>query len=146
MLYQNVFTAVVLTFSLSLLLAVLAKGAAIVLRVPSESVADLVVISMLGGIVASALVGALAVVLALAANAYGWDLDSVAIPMITAIGDMVTIPALYLATFAAGIARVTPVTGIVLSAIAVYVTVMGLRSGSPMVRRTLPARACRSWR
>jgi mgtE-like transporter len=136
-LYQNVYTAAVLTLSLSLLLGVLAKGVSVVLRVPSVGVADLVVISMLGGIGASLLVGALAIVLALAANAYGWDLDSVAIPLITAIGDMVTIPALYLATFAAGIHWVTPTVGSVLSVAAVVFTVRALRSNYAVVRRTL---------
>ena len=29
----------------------------------------------------------------------GWDLDSVSTPMVTALGDMVTLPTLYLATF-----------------------------------------------
>jgi mgtE-like transporter len=136
-LHQNVYTAVTLTFALSLLLGVLSKVAASVLRVPSESVADLVVISMLGGIGASALVGLLAIVLALAANAYGWDLDSVAIPLITAIGDMVTIPALYLATFAAGIPVVTPSVGAGLGLVAVVITIRAYRSGFPLVRRML---------
>src|SRR5439155_864639 len=81
-------------FSISLLMGVLAKTVAVVLGVKAISVVDLVVISLLGGVLSSAVVGALAVVLALASNAYGWYLDSVAVPIITAIGDMVTIPAI----------------------------------------------------
>lgn len=137
LLYQNVYSAIVLTLALSLLLGILAKGVSAVLGVPSVGVADLVVISMLGGIAASIVVGALAVVLALAANAYGWDLDTVAIPVITAIGDMVTIPALYLATFAAGIAWVTPSVGALLGAATVAVTVRALRSRHAVTKRTL---------
>ena len=136
-LFQNVYTAVVLTMSLSVLLGVLAKVASTVLRVPSTSVADLVVISVLGGVVASLIVGALAVVLAIAANQYGWDLDSVAIPLITAIGDMVTIPALYLATFSVGIAWVTPSLAAVFGLVAVVMTVRAVRSKMPVVRRTI---------
>ncbi|MEX2393565.1 MAG: magnesium transporter [Actinomycetota bacterium] len=136
-LHQNINTVVILTFSLSLLLGVFAKGAAGLLRVPSVGVVDLIVISMLGGIGASALVGAFAIVLALAANTYRWDLDSVGIPLITAIGDMVTIPALYLATFAVGIAWVTPATCVFLSGVAVFVTARGVRSRFQLTRRTL---------
>src|SRR5438094_971883 len=77
-LYQNIYSATVLTFSISLLMGMLAKIVAVVLGVHAISVADLVVISLLGGILSSAVVGALAVVLALAANTYSWDLDSVA--------------------------------------------------------------------
>lgn len=134
---QNLQTTVVLTLALSLVLGVLAKGVAVVLRVPSVGVVDLVVISMLGGIAASALVGAIAIVLALAANTYRWDLDSVAMPLITAVGDMVTIPALYLATFATALGWVTPLTCAVLVVVTVVVTVRGFRSRFTLVRRTL---------
>lgn len=136
-LFQNVYTAMILTFALSVLLGILANVTATVLRVPSTSIADLVVISVLGGLSASLFVGALAVVLALAANQYGWDLDSVGVPLITAIGDMVTIPALYLATFAAGVAWVTPSLSGLFIVVAVAMTAYGLRSGLPLVRRTL---------
>jgi mgtE-like transporter len=135
--HQNVEIAIVLTFALSLTLGVLAKIIAVALHVPSVSLADLVVISMLGGVGASVLVGALAVVVALAANAYGWDLDSVGIPLITAIGDMVTIPALFLATNAIGIAWVTPTTAVALTIVTVVMTVRSLRSGQPAARRVL---------
>lgn len=136
-LHQNIYTAVVLTVSLSFVLGLLAKVAATAFSVPSSSVADLIVISVLGGIGASALVGLLAVVLALAANTYGWDLDSVAIPLITAIGDMVTIPALYLATFAVGIAWVTPGLAGIFAVGAIVLTIRGLRTDMSVARRTL---------
>lgn len=136
-LQQNIYAAIVLTFAVSLLLAVLAKATSVVFSVASASVVDLIVVSMLGGIGASALVGALAVVLALAANAYGWDLDTVGIPLITAIGDMVTIPALYLATFAVGIPWVTPITCAIGVISALVVTARGMTSQLPIVRRTI---------
>jgi mgtE-like transporter len=41
------------------------------------------------------------VVLAVQSFRRGWDLDAVSTPMVTAIGDMVTLPALFLATFIA---------------------------------------------
>ncbi len=136
-LYQNMYSATVLTFSVSLLLGVLAKGVAVALGLPSIGVIDLVVISVLGGVASSIVVGVLSVVLALAAHSYRWDLDSVATPAITAIGDMVTIPALYAATFAVGLGWVTPsVTGI-LALLTVVLTVRGVRSRLPRARRVI---------
>jgi mgtE-like transporter len=136
-LYQNVYTATVLTFSVSLMIGVLAKTVAVVLGLPSVSVIDLVVISVLGGLLSSAVVGCLAIVLALAANSYRWDLDSVATPLITAIGDMITIPALYAATFAARLEWVTPSVAGVITAFTLVITVRGLISRLPEARRAV---------
>jgi mgtE-like transporter len=136
-LYQNVFSAAVLTFSVSVVLGVIAKGVAVALGIPTIGVIDLVVISVLGGAMSSVLVCALAVVLALAAHSYEWDLDSVAVPAITAIGDMVTIPALYLATFTVGIQWVTPVIAVLLVAASAVFAVIGVRSRLPLARRAV---------
>lgn len=136
-LYQNVLSASVLTLSVSLIFGLLAKGVALTLGIASINVIDLVVISVLGGIASSLLVGALSVVLALAANTYRWDLDSVATPAITAIGDMVTIPALYAATFAVGLSFVTPAVFAFALVTTVLVTAVGLRSKLLGVRRVV---------
>jgi mgtE-like transporter len=136
-LYQNIYSASVLTLSVSFLMGVLAKGIAAALGVPSVSVIDLVVISVLGGVLSSAIVGALAIVLALAAHTYRWDLDSVATPLITAIGDLVTIPALFAATYAARIPRVTAGVSAVLALITVVATVRGIVSRLPEARRAV---------
>jgi mgtE-like transporter len=136
-LFQNMYSATVLTFSVSLLFALLAKGVAISLGINTIDVVDLIVISVLGGVLSSVLVGVMAVVLALAANSYRWDLDSVATPMITAIGDMVTIPALFAATYAVGIRWVTPAVCGVLVVITAVLTVFGFASKLPRARRTI---------
>ena len=136
-LFQNMYSATVLTFSVSLLFALLAKGVAIALGIAAIDIVDLIVISVLGGVLSSLLVGVMAVVLALAANAYSWDLDSVATPMITAIGDMVTIPALFVATYAVGIRWVTPSVCGVLILLTAVLTVFGFASKLPRARRTI---------
>jgi mgtE-like transporter len=136
-LFQNMYSATILTFSVSLVFGLLAKGVAVALGIPSIDVIDLVVISVLGGVTSSLLVGVMSVVLALAANTYTWDLDSVAVPMITAIGDMVTIPALYAATFAVGVRWVTPSVAAVLVLVTLALTAYGVRSRLAAVRRTV---------
>jgi mgtE-like transporter len=137
MLYQNIYSATVLTLSVSFVLGLLAKGIAAALGLPSVSVVDLVVISVLGGIVSSAIVGAMAIVLALAAHSYGWDLDSVATPAITAIGDMVTIPALFAATFAIRIPWVTATVAAFIALVTLAATIRGLTSRLPEARRAV---------
>lgn len=136
-LFQNMYSAAVLTFSVSLLFALLAKGVAIAIGLSTIDIVDLVVISVLGGVISSLLVGVMSIVLALAANTYRWDLDSVATPMITAIGDMVTIPALFIATYAIGIRWVTPAVCFVLIVLTAAITVFGLASRLPRARRTI---------
>ncbi len=136
-LYQNIYAAAVLTFSISFLMGSLAKIVAVVLGVHAISFEDLVVISLLGGVLSSAVVGALSVVLALASNAYRWDLDSVAVPIITAIGDMVTIPAIYAATFAIRVPYLTPVAFAIFVALTIGITIRGLWSRLPAARRAV---------
>ena len=59
---------------------------------------DLVTISVIGGVLASAIALLVTVGMAVLSFRKGWDLDAVGTPMVTAIGDMVTLPCLFLAS------------------------------------------------
>ena len=72
-----------------------AKGAVI-------SFWDLVTISVIGGVLASAIALLVTVGMAVLSFRKGWDLDAVSTPMVTAIGDMVTLPCLFLASLLVG--------------------------------------------
>jgi mgtE-like transporter len=98
-LYQNVYIAVVTTFASSLWLAVLAKIAASAFGEPSISIWSLVTISVVGGALGSVFILLVTVGCRFCRTADADDLDSVSTPMVTALGDMVTRPDLYLATF-----------------------------------------------
>jgi mgtE-like transporter len=136
-LYQNVFAATVLTLAVSLAVAVLANAFAQAFGLPSISVTDFVVISLVGGILASLFVGAFAVALALRAYRRGWDLDSVAAPLITAAGDMFTIPALYVASFLVGIRWVSAGLAAALAVVAVVLLAWGLTTHLTTARRVV---------
>lgn len=136
-LYQNVYAATVLTFSISAALGVLAKALTEAFGVEAISILDFIVISLLGGLLSSVIVGAFAVTLAIGAQRRGWDLDSVNAPLITAAGDVVTVPSLFLASFLVGIPVVTPSVAGVALAITVFVTMRGLLTGLPLARRIL---------
>jgi mgtE-like transporter len=96
---QNVEVAVVTTFLSSLWLAVLAKLAAAAFGETSISVWDLVTISVVGGALGSVFILIVTVGLSVLSFRRGYDLDAVSTPMVTALGDMATLPTLVLATF-----------------------------------------------
>jgi mgtE-like transporter len=135
--YQNVYAVTVLTFVISLLLGVLAKTLSSALGIESISLIDFVVISVIGGVLSSVVVGAFTVLLSVRAHRQGWDLDSVAAPLVTAAGDAVTIPSLFLATFLVGIPWVTPVIAAAVTVIAGYATLQGVRTDLALARRIL---------
>jgi mgtE-like transporter len=106
---QNVAAALALSLSTSLVLAVLAKIVSVGFGVTGTiSIADFLVISVVGGMLSS--VVALFVVIGVTAACVRWefDLDNVHTPIVTTVGDMVTLPSLFLATYLAGIRWVTP--------------------------------------
>jgi mgtE-like transporter len=132
---QNVLSSLTLTFAVSLALAALAKSIAVAFDLRSISFLDFVVISMVGGVISSAVVLAITVGVAAGSARYGWDMDSVAAPIITAAGDMVTLPSLFLATYCVGVRFLTPVLGAITAGLAVAGLVGVLRSGLPLLRR-----------
>src|SRR4051794_39450147 len=135
---QNIVSSLVLTLSISLALAVLAKTVAVGFGLGHTiSVADFMVISILGGVISSVLVLGLTLGVAAASVRRGWDMDNVAAPLVTAAGDMVTLPSLFLATYLVRIPVVTPVIASVTSVAALLVLVLALRAGLPTLHRIL---------
>ena len=98
---QNVEVAIISAVLSSFYLAGLAKLVASSFGEDTISFWDLVTISVVGGVIASAVILVVTVVLSVQSFRRGWDLDAVSTPMVTAIGDMITLPALFLATFIA---------------------------------------------
>lgn len=135
---QNILASLALTLSVSLALAVVAKTVAVGFGLDNTiSVADFVVISMVGGALSSVLV--LGITLAVAAGSvrFGWDMDNVAAPLVTAAGDVFTLPALFLATFLVRLGWVTPAIAVLTAAAAVAALVAAVRKGHALgiVRR-----------
>ena len=133
---QNVLAAGALTLGMSLVLVVLAALVAVGLGLgASIGLADLALVSVGGGALAS--IPVLAATLGLAGGAvrYGWDLDNVTAPLVSSLGDVLTLPALYLATGLLGLGLVTSTLGWALAAVAVVALVAGARSSLPQLRR-----------
>ena len=133
---QNVLAATALSLSVSLALAVLAKVVAIGFGLPHTiSVGDFVVISVVGGAISSVIVLALTLGVAATAARRDWDMDNVAAPLVTAAGDMVTLPALFMATWLVDVRIVSPLLAGATAVLSFATLVLAIRSGLPLLRR-----------
>jgi mgtE-like transporter len=134
---RNVDVAILTSLSSSLWLALLARLTTAVLGQPSISLADLVLISVIGGALGSVLVLAITIGLSAASYRLGWDLDSVSTPMVTALGDMTTLPSLFLATFLVHNHVVATIAAILCAVVAIVATVRSFVARDPQVRRII---------
>jgi mgtE-like transporter len=133
---QNVLASITISLATALALAFMAKGVATAFGLRNTiSIPDLVVISVMAAILSSAVVLVLTVALAAGSVRFGWDLDNVMAPIVTAAGDMVTLPALYLATLLVGVSIITPSLAAALGVVSVAVLVLAVRSGLPLLKR-----------
>ena len=89
---RNVVVAVLTTFSSALWIAILARIVAAIAGQPSIPLSQLLIISVVGGAIGSGLILVITVALSAASTRLGWDLDSVSTPMVTALGDVTTLP------------------------------------------------------
>ena len=132
---RNMEVAVLTTFSSSLWLAILAKLTAAASGQPSISLGDLITISVVGGALGSVFILCITIAISILSHRRGWDLDSVSTPMVTALGDMATLPTLYLATFLTHRAGVAAAAAAVCTGAALYASVRSYATGDRVVRR-----------
>jgi len=134
-LQRNVYVAVVTTFSSALWLAVLSVLASAAFGEPSISLWRLATVSIVGGAIGSGLV--LMITLALSVLSYrrGWDLDSVSTPMVTALGDMTTLPSLFLATFLLRSDVIAVPAAVISIGVALYAAVRSYTVADRVIRR-----------
>lgn len=133
---QNILASLALTLSISLALAVLAKSVAVGFGLGHTiSITDFVIISILGGALSSVVVLGITLAVAGGAVRWGWDMDNVAAPLVTAAGDVVTLPSLFLATYLVGLHWVSPVLAVATAVLAIGAGAAALRAGLPLLRR-----------
>src|SRR4051794_6382059 len=134
---RNVEVAILTTFSSSLWLAVLARAAGAITGQESISIWDLLTISVLGGALGSVLILAITIALSAASTRLGWDLDSVSTPMVTALGDMATLPCLFLASLLVHNEQVPAMIAAITAVVAVAFTIRSYTVRDPFVRRII---------
>lgn len=99
---QNIYASMINTVLISFALGLMAWGVALLLKIESIGLVEFVLISMIGGIISSFFVLIITVGVAVTGHNRGWDIDNMSAPIITAAGDMVTLPALFLAVILIG--------------------------------------------
>jgi len=134
---QNASAAILSSLATAALLAVLAKVMSeMFVGGRSITIADFMVVSVIGAILSSAVVLVLTVAVAAFCARRDLDLDNVAAPIVTAAGDMVTLPSLFVATYLLGIHLLTPIIAIASVVIGVGAAMVGIGSrGLPILRR-----------
>ena len=110
-LFQNIYAATLLTIGTSVTMGVLARAIAALVGLETVSVWSFIVVALVGGLLSSVVVLAVTIVLSIQSYRRDWDLDSVGAPLITAIGDVVTLPCLLLASYVLEIPTATTVIG-----------------------------------
>jgi mgtE-like transporter len=134
-LVQNVYAATLLTVATSVTMGLLARAIAGLLGIDTVSALDFIVVALVGGLLSSVVVLGVTVYLSITSYRRGWDLDSVGAPLITAIGDVVTLPCLLLASYLAGLRVVTATIGIAALAAGAASLFFGWTSSREVARR-----------
>lgn len=135
---QNVLASGVLSLFTAVVLAVLASAVSTAFGVANPiSVPEFITISVVGGLLSSIIVLVVTVALAETSVRAGWDFDNVMAPLVTAAGDMVTLPALFLATFLVTDTPVSNGVAVVATLATVAVVPAAFRWGGQVLRGIL---------
>ncbi len=133
---QNVLATMSLTVVMSFVLAVVARVVALSFGVENAvGILELVLISVAAGIHASLVVLGASILLAVMAVRRDWDLDNLVAPSVSTLGDVVTIPCLFLASLLIGTGNWTLLVGGALVIASLVVAVASVRSHLADFRR-----------
>lgn len=103
---NNIYSSITLTIFTSIALAFIARGLLLLAGVKSAGVLHLLLVSFIGGFISGVILLVITFGIAFAAERHRWDPDNVTSPLITALGDFFTIPALaFAATFVLGVSN-----------------------------------------
>lgn len=141
-LHQNAYASLLLTLILSVILGFLAKLVADAFATPNIeyiSLSGFILISVIGGLISGIILLGIAILVSITGYHRNWDLDNMSSPIITSAGDMITIPALFLAAIILLKSPMELVTilSILFILVAVFCAVKGLKSNDAAVRRIL---------
>lgn len=118
---DNIRASFVITILIAFVIGIFSYAASRIFGYPVIDVTDLVLISVVTGVIAGAVVMGITLLIALISYRYGLDLDMIGAPTVTTSGDLVTLPILVLsATF---VMLLSPWIRLALGGIAVAATV-----------------------
>jgi len=148
-LHQNAYTSLLLTVILSVILGFLAKMVAQAFGMPSISLHEFILISVIGGLLSGSILLGVALLVSVIGYSRNWDLDNMSSPIITSAGDVITIPSLFVAAlfllklnlknqwfFGWQVSPITPFSILFIGA-AFFCAFKGLKSPDASIRRIL---------
>ncbi|MCQ2079874.1 MAG: magnesium transporter [archaeon] len=95
----NVESTVLLTLVMSIAMGVATWGVAALFFQGNITIWDFIFISTVGGVIAGVIVLMFNILIAYVGNKREWDVDNITAPLIAAIGDIVTMPMIFLSTW-----------------------------------------------
>jgi mgtE-like transporter len=107
------------------------------LGLPTIPLLDLVAVSLVGGLLSSLVLFVVVIWMARRSEAVGFSMDDVGAPIITATGDLVTLPALLVATFVLDVPILPEALGALGLVGALVAAVLGARQSEPTIRRVV---------
>ena len=91
---DNIISSFVLTLLLSMFLVIIAKLFCILFHYESISTIDLILISVIAGVISNLIMLPITMLISFKSFNHGWDPDNVTTPIIAAVGDLFTLPAI----------------------------------------------------
>lgn len=134
---QNVAASAALTLFISLALAVLAKEVARLFGVETIPLSHYITVSVIGGLISSIVILMITLAVAKHSVSRGWDMDNVAAPVVTAAGDLVTLPSLWLTTVFLPVQPVPQVVTALTLAATAWTTIYLLRAKRMAIFQTI---------
>ncbi len=132
---QNLLASFTLTMFMSVVLAVMTKIIMIAFGIHHGlGLLDLLMISVLGSLISDLPVVILTVALTLGAVRFDWDLDNLVAPVVSTLGDVLTIPAIWVAAQLVGHGQLSPILGGALTVAALISMLAVVRSHLPDLR------------
>lgn len=140
---QNIAASIILSISSAFVLAIVAKVVSEAFGINDAlRLVDFFAISIIGSIIPTIFVLLLTIALARQSNRRDWDLDNIGAPLVTAAGDIVTIPSLLMAAVFAERGAVTFVIAFLCAFVSLALLVFGITSKwdliKQIVRQSMP--------
>lgn len=134
---RQVEASTILTLASALQAGAIAWAVSAALGLATVPLLELVAISLLGALLSSIVLFGVVIAMARRSQAVGFNLDDAGAPIITATGDLVTLPALLLATLVLDVAWLATTIGAIGLAAGVVAVIIGLRTEDPLIRRVV---------
>ena len=134
---RQVEASTVLTLASALQAGAIAWAVSAALGLAVIPLLQLVAISLLGALLSSVVLFGVVIAMARRSQAVGFNLDDAAAPIITATGDLITLPALLLATLLLEVSWLATGVGTIGLVAGIVAVVVGLRTEDQLVRRVV---------